>query len=145
KSSGARTGSGTLADPWAMPPDVMWIGPMLVGNYANQTGWTFFDKIIIEDADAVGDAAGNATALNTLNTKVTTLEGTVSSQASALSSVTATANSANANITNLMEVTATSNAIGLVDGGFETSLGWGVSATLDSPNQTLPAKTVYRT
>jgi len=63
--------------------------------------------------------------------------------ASQLTQVKATADGANASITNLMEVSATTNSIGLVDGGFEGSKGWGSSSTVDQPSYNLPSTAQY--
>ncbi|WP_312368125.1 host specificity factor TipJ family phage tail protein [Stenotrophomonas sp.] len=69
-----------------------------------------------------------------------TATGAVATQ---LTQVKATAEGANASITNLMEVSATTNSIGLVDGGFEGSKGWGSSSTVDQPSYNLPSTAQY--
>jgi len=83
--------------------------------------------------------------LTSLTSTVDTQGGQLQSLSQSVQQVTATANGASASITNLMEVSASSNSIGLVDGGFETSKGWGLSDLLDKPEMTLPANTSYAT
>lgn len=144
-TTGARTGSGTLADPWKMPANVAWITTMFIANYNGQTGRTYFDKLIIEDADAIGDSSAVAQGLSDLSATVGTQGQLINAQAISINQVTAAVEGASASITSLMEVSAVSNSIGLVDGGFETDKGWGASATLDTPATVLPAKTQYRT
>ncbi len=69
-----------------------------------------------------------------------TATGAVATQ---LTQVKATAEGANASITNLIEVSATTNSIGLVDGGFEGSKGWGSSSAVDQPSYNLPSTAQY--
>jgi hypothetical protein len=71
-AAGARTGAGTLASPWTFPNLARFITPVFIGNYNNATGITYLDKIVIEDADAVGDNNTTASAVSTLSTQVTT-------------------------------------------------------------------------
>lgn len=87
QSVGARTGLGTVASPWTMPDTVSWITPMLLGNYNGQTGRSYFDKIIIEDADAIGADASTASAVAALDARVTSAEGSVSSHSSQITSL----------------------------------------------------------
>ncbi len=138
---------------------------------AGGSGWTFKNKqTIVAPANAVsvrgvifwtspsgksalwqnlsarklsaGEVA-TASGLAAVTTKVDTQGGQLTALSQNVSNVTATANSASASITSLMEVTAASNSIGLVDGGFETNRGWGVSATLDTPGLNLPTNSQY--
>lgn len=138
---------------------------------AGGSGWTFKNKqTIVAPANAVsvrgvifwtspsgksalwqnlsarklsaGEVA-TASGLAAVTTKVDNQAGQLTALSQNVTNVTATANSASASITSLMEVTAASNSIGLVDGGFETNRGWGVSATLDTPGLNLPTNSQY--
>lgn len=95
-----------------------------------------------QDVGTVTQAqSGTSNALNQLRTDV---DEQGSEFAAAITQVNTGLAGTNASVTQLSQATAASNAIGLVDGGFETTLGWGLASVVDTPNTTLPAKTQYR-
>jgi predicted phage tail protein/uncharacterized coiled-coil protein SlyX len=130
KVVGARTGSGTITDPWTMPSTVAYIAPMFIGNYNAQTGFTYIDKAVIEDADAEASNAVSAAAITVLEARVTSVEGVNTAQASSITSLNASIGTANANITRLDQVVA-SAAVGnaVRNPSFEDNLdGWTANA-----------------
>jgi len=75
RSTGAVTGSGSLTSPRTISQQAGFITPMFLANYTNQTGIVELDYLILEDAEAIADNQANATALTTLDTKVTEVDG----------------------------------------------------------------------
>lgn len=109
---------------------------------AHTTGAWAVDDVKVERVAAA--TAANSSAISAQQVQVNQQGQQIASMASDLSSVSATAGNASASITRLMEVEAASNGVGLVDGGFETSIGWGQASVIDTPDIVLPAKTQYR-
>lgn len=75
RSTGAATGSGSQASPRTISQQAGFITPMLIANYTGQTGIVELDYLILEDAEAIAGNQANATALSTLDTKVTDVDG----------------------------------------------------------------------
>ncbi len=145
RSTGAATGSGSLASPRTISQQAGFITPMFLANYQNQAGIVELDYLILEDAEAIAGNQANATALTTLDTKVTevdgrlttatnsitslgsrmsTAEGNISATNSALSGLSTRMTTAEGNITNQ------SNAI--------TSLTNNLAVTTNTANAALP-------
>jgi len=89
---------------------------------------------------AGNDKLANEARVVAAETAAADATGAVATQ---LTQVKATADGASASITNLIEVSATTNSIGLVDGGFEGAKGWGSSSTVDAPSYNLPSTAQY--
>lgn len=86
RAAGAATGSGSQASPRTVAQQAGFITPMFLANYANQSGTVELDYLILEDAEAIAGNQANATALTTLDTKVTDVDGRL---ATATNSITA--------------------------------------------------------
>lgn len=86
RAAGAATGSGSQASPRTVAQQAGFITPMFLANYANQSGTVELDYLILEDAEAIAGNQANATALTTLDTKVTEVDGRL---ATATNSITA--------------------------------------------------------
>ncbi|NUF28695.1 hypothetical protein HUN28_00665 [Acinetobacter oleivorans] len=86
RSTGAAAGSGSQASPRTIAQQAGFITPMFLANYQNQTGIVELDYLILEDAEAIAGNQANATALSTLDTKVTDVDGRL---ATATNSITA--------------------------------------------------------
>jgi|GEM_PF-584864 len=86
RSTGAATGSGSQASPRTISQQAGFITPMFLANYTNQAGIVELDYLILEDAEAIAGNQANATALTTLDTKVTDVDGRL---ATATNSITA--------------------------------------------------------
>lgn len=116
---------------------------LLIYNAGQTEGSIVIDDIRIE-RESVSDAA-NASGISGLTTRVSSNEGQIAAQAASINNVTATANSASASITNLMEVTAQGNAVAVWDGGFEVDASWGSgSTTLETATTAMPLNSQYR-
>ena len=84
KSTGASTGTGTLANPATFPALAAFMRVGGLFNYNTGPGQQDLDYIMVEDYDAAKAAASNATAITTLDTKVTTIDGKVTTQANSI-------------------------------------------------------------
>ena len=87
RSSGAATGSGSQASPRTISQQAGFITPMLIANYQNQTGIVELDYLILEDAEAIAGNLANATALSTLDTKVTDVDGRLTTATNSITSL----------------------------------------------------------
>ncbi|WP_440207338.1 TipJ family phage tail tip protein [Acinetobacter oleivorans] len=87
RSSGAATGSGSQASPRTISQQAGFITPMLIANYTGQTGIVELDYLILEDAEAIAGNQANATALSTLDTKVTDVDGRLTTATNSITSL----------------------------------------------------------
>ncbi|WP_171429522.1 TipJ family phage tail tip protein [Acinetobacter lactucae] len=139
RSTGAATGSWTLAAPRQMPNATAFLSVQFLANYSNAAGMTELDYIIIEDADAIAANDATANALSSLDTRVTTAEGKITSQGSSITSLNNSITTINGTLstkadssalTNLANrVTVTENSI-TTQGSSITSLNASVSGLL---------------
>lgn len=75
KSTGASTGSGTLASPRTFPANAAYLSILLLANYSTGLGQQEVDYIYIEDAEAIAQSNANADAITTTNATVATIDG----------------------------------------------------------------------
>lgn len=87
RSTGAATGSGSQASPRTISQQAGFITPMLIANYTGQTGIVELDYLILEDAEAIAGNQANATALSTLDTKVTDVDGRLTTATNSITSL----------------------------------------------------------
>lgn len=100
--------AGTLASPGYMHPSVRYIEPIVLVNYPGTTGSiTEVDYFLVEDYTPYA----SATAISSLDTRVTTAEGSITTNASAITALEATVNDpvtgVNANATAITATNAT--------------------------------------
>lgn len=109
RSTGAATGSWTLATPRQMPNATAFLSVQFLGNYSNAAGMTELDYLIIEDADAIAANDATANALSSLDTRVTTAEGKITSQGNSITSLNNSITSINGTLTSKADSTALTN------------------------------------
>lgn len=100
KSTGASTGAGTISSPRTFPALAAFIRVGGLFNYNTGPGQQDLDYIMVEDFDAGAQGDSTATALNTLDAKVTTIDGKVTTQATSLNSLSTTVNGHTTTINN---------------------------------------------
>ncbi|HFE9714405.1 TPA: hypothetical protein ACGA4G_003371, partial [Acinetobacter baumannii] len=84
RSTGAATGSWTLAAPRQMPNATAFLSVQFLANYSSAAGEVDLDYLIIEDADAIAANDATANALSSLDTRVITAEGKITSQGNSI-------------------------------------------------------------
>ncbi len=139
RSTGAATGSWTLAAPRQMPNATAFLSVQFLANYSSAAGEVDLDYLIIEDADAIAANEATANALSSLDTRVTSAEGKITSQGNSITSLNNSITSINGTLaskadssalTNLANrVTATENSI-TSQGSSITSLNSSVNGLL---------------
>ncbi|AQZ81591.1 hypothetical protein BUM88_08200 [Acinetobacter calcoaceticus] len=98
RSTGAATGSGSLASPRTISQQAGFITPMFLANYTNQAGIVELDYLILEDAEAIAGNQANATALTTLDTKVTEVDGRLTTATNSITALGSRVSNAEGNI-----------------------------------------------
>jgi len=98
RSTGAATGSGSLASPRTASQMTGFITPLFIANYQNQAGIVELDYLILEDAEAIAGNQANATALTTLDTKVTEVDGRLTTATNSITSLGSRMSTAEGNI-----------------------------------------------
>lgn len=79
RSTGASSGSGTLADPYMVAAGVSYVTFMFLANYNGAAGICDFGPFSLEDTDYVAGDTAAVTAITTLDARVTTTEAGVQS------------------------------------------------------------------
>ncbi|RSO25924.1 TipJ family phage tail tip protein [Acinetobacter pittii] len=98
RSSGAASGAGSQANPRTASQMTGFISPLFIANYQNQAGIVELDYLILEDAEAIAGNQANATALNTLDTKVTEVDGRLATATNSLTALGSRMSTAEGNI-----------------------------------------------
>ncbi|EXB07266.1 phage tail protein [Acinetobacter baumannii] len=98
RSTGAATGSGSLANPRTASQMTGFITPLFIANYQNQAGIVELDYLILEDAEAIAGNQANATALTTLDTKVSDIDGRLTTATNSITSLGSRMSTAEGNI-----------------------------------------------
>lgn len=84
KSAGASSGVGTLASPRTFAADAAFFRIGILPNYLTASGTQDVDYIIVEDYDAMALGNANAAATTALTARVTSAEGTLTSNSTAI-------------------------------------------------------------
>ena len=84
KSAGASSGSGTVASPRTFSADAAFFRIGILSNFPAASGTQDVDYIIVEDYDAMALGNANATATTALTARVTSAEGTLTSNSTAI-------------------------------------------------------------
>ncbi len=98
RSVGAASGSGSKTSPRTVSQQAGFITPMFIANYANQTGIVELDYLILEDAEAIVGNDANASAISTLDTKVSEVDGRLTTATNSITSLGSRMNTAEGNI-----------------------------------------------
>lgn len=98
RSAGAASGSGSKTSPRTVSQQAGFITPMFIANYSNQTGIVELDYLILEDAEAIAGNDANATAISTLDTKVSDVDGRLTTATNSITSLGSRMNTAEGNI-----------------------------------------------
>ncbi|MBJ9935021.1 TipJ family phage tail tip protein [Acinetobacter pittii] len=98
RAAGAATGSGSQASPRTVSQMTGFITPMFLANYPNAAGTVELDYLILEDAEAIAGNQANATALTTLDTKVTEVDGRLATATNSITSLGSRMSTAEGNI-----------------------------------------------
>lgn len=98
RAAGAATGSGSQASPRTVAQQAGFITPMFLANYANQSGTVELDYLILEDAEAVAGNQATATALTALDTKVTEVDGRLTTATNSITALSSRMSTAEGNI-----------------------------------------------
>ncbi len=136
RSTGAATGSWTLAAPRQMPNATAFLSVQFLANYSNAAGMTELDYIIIEDADAIAANDATANALSSLDTRVTTAEGKITSQGSSITSLNNSITTINGTLSSKADSSALTNLANrvTVTEGSITSQGSSITSLNSSVN-----------
>lgn len=100
RATNGGTGSGTKENPYTLANKTAFIGGMLLANYNGVAGSQQFDYLIIEEVDALALGEANASALQSLDTQVSVIDGKVSTQASNITSLQTSVNGHTTSINN---------------------------------------------
>lgn len=100
RATNGGTGSGTKENPYTLANKTAFIGGMLLANYNGVAGSQQFDYLIIEEVDALVLGEANASALQSLDTQVSVIDGKVSTQASNITSLQTSVNGHTTSINN---------------------------------------------
>lgn len=136
RSTGAATGSWTLAAPRQMPNATAFLSVQFLGNYSNAAGMTELDYLIIEDADAIAANDATANALSSLTTRVGTAEGTITSQGNSITQLNNSITTINGTLTSKADSSALTNLANrvTVTEGSITSQGSSITSLNSSVN-----------
>ncbi|NAS06223.1 phage tail protein [Acinetobacter haemolyticus] len=100
RSTGAGTGTGTRTNPFTLANKTAFISGMSLLNYNGATGIQQIDYIIIEEVDALALGEANASALQSLDTQVSVIDGKVTTQASNITNLQTSVNGHTTSINN---------------------------------------------
>lgn len=100
RATGAATGSGSQASPRTIAQQTGFITPMFLANYVNQAGTVELDYLILEDAEAIAGNDANATAISATNTKVSEVDGRLTTATNSITSLGSRMTTAEGNIIN---------------------------------------------
>ncbi|HFG4486329.1 TipJ family phage tail tip protein [Acinetobacter baumannii] len=106
RSTGGANGAGSFSSPRTAAQMTGFITPLFIANYQNQAGIVELDYLILEDAEAIAGNQANATALTTLDTKVTEVDGRLSTATNSITALGSRMSTAEGNIS------ATNSALG---------------------------------
>lgn len=122
-------GAGTTADPKRLKAGTAWFSPMVIANYNSKGGVSVLDYYTVEDVTEQVQIDANASATTALTSRVTAAEGTITSQGSAITSLTNTV----ANKADSSAVTGLTNRVTAVEGTV-TSQGQSITSLTSSVN-----------
>lgn len=80
-------GAGTSADPKRLKVGTVWFSPMVIANYNSKGGVTALDYFTVEDVTEQLQIDANASATQALTSRVSSAEGTITSQGSAITTL----------------------------------------------------------
>ncbi|MEO3357232.1 TipJ family phage tail tip protein [Acinetobacter haemolyticus] len=100
RSTGAGAGTGTRTNPFTLANKTAFISGMSLLNYSGATGIQQIDYIIIEEVGALALGEANASALQSLDTQVSVIDGKVTTQASNITNLQTSVNGHTTSINN---------------------------------------------
>ncbi|WP_407535541.1 phage tail protein [Acinetobacter baumannii] len=98
RSAGAASGSGSKTSPRTVSQQAGFITPMFIANYSAQTGIVELDYLILEDAEAIVANDANASAISALDTKVSEVDGRLTTATNSITSLNSRMSAAEGNI-----------------------------------------------
>ncbi|MDV7413365.1 phage tail protein [Acinetobacter baumannii] len=98
RSAGAASGSGSKTSPLTVSQQAGFITPMFIANYSAQTGIVELDYLILEDAEAIVANDANASAISALDTKVSEVDGRLTTATNSITSLNSRMSAAEGNI-----------------------------------------------
>ncbi|MUR37444.1 phage tail protein [Acinetobacter baumannii] len=98
RSAGAASGSGSKTSPRTVSQQAGFITPMFIANYSAQTGIVELDYLILEDAEAIVGNDANASAISALDTKVSEVDGRLTTATNSIISLNSRMSAAEGNI-----------------------------------------------
>ncbi|KRW35810.1 phage tail protein [Acinetobacter baumannii] len=98
RSAGAASGSGSKKSPRTVSQQAGFITPMFIANYSAQTGIVELDYLILEDAEAIVGNDANASAISALDTKVSEVDGRLTTATNSITSLNSRMSAAEGNI-----------------------------------------------
>ncbi|MDC5579499.1 phage tail protein [Acinetobacter baumannii] len=98
RSAGAASGSGSKTSPRTVSQQAGFITPMFIANYSAQTGIVELDYLILEDAEAIVTNDANASAISALDTKVSEVDGRLTTATNSITSLNSRMSAAEGNI-----------------------------------------------
>ncbi|HHH8145253.1 TPA: phage tail protein [Acinetobacter baumannii] len=98
RSAGAASGSGSKKSPRTVSQQAGFITPMFIANYSAQTGIVELDYLILEDAEAIVANDANASAISALDTKVSEVDGRLTTATNSITSLNSRMSAAEGNI-----------------------------------------------
>ncbi|HCI3588460.1 TPA: TipJ family phage tail tip protein [Acinetobacter baumannii] len=98
RSAGAASGSGSKTSPRTVSQQAGFITPMFIANYSAQTGIVELDYLILEDAEAIVGNDANASAISALDTKVSEVDGRLTTATNSITSLNSRMSAAEGNI-----------------------------------------------
>ncbi|EJB8489096.1 phage tail protein [Acinetobacter baumannii] len=98
QSAGAASGSGSKTSPRTVSQQAGFITPMFIANYSAQTGIVELDYLILEDAEAIVANDANASAISALDTKVSEVDGRLTTATNSITSLNSRMSAAEGNI-----------------------------------------------
>lgn len=98
RSAGAASGSGSKTSPRTISQQAGFITPMFIANYSAQTGIVELDYLILEDAEAIVGNDANASAISALDTKVSEVDGRLTTATNSITSLNSRMSAAEGNI-----------------------------------------------
>ncbi|MFG4579555.1 phage tail protein [Acinetobacter baumannii] len=98
RSAGAASGSGSKTSPRTVSQQAGFITPMFIANYSAQTGIVELDYLILEDAEAIVANDANASAISALDTKVSEVDGRLTTATNSITSLNSRISAAEGNI-----------------------------------------------
>ncbi|MDS1097192.1 TipJ family phage tail tip protein, partial [Acinetobacter baumannii] len=98
RSAGAASGSGSKTSPRTVSQQAGFITTMFIANYSAQTGIVELDYLILEDAEAIVGNDANASAISALDTKVSEVDGRLTTATNSITSLNSRMSAAEGNI-----------------------------------------------